>query len=102
MLEWCKKHANDDECDENNYYKDEVKTWDAEFVKDMDEATLYHLLLGADFGSVTELVDLLTTKVANMIKGKKAEEIRQIFKIKNDFAPDQEEEIRNKNLWAFE
>lgn len=97
MLEWCKMHASDKYCDE-----DEVKMWDAEFVKDMDQATLYHLLMAADYVSAFELVELLTRKVANMIKGKKAEEIRQILKIKNDFTPEQEEAIRRKNLWAFE
>ncbi|GMN61582.1 hypothetical protein TIFTF001_030665 [Ficus carica] len=95
MLEWCKKHT--DEVAPS----DELEAWDAEFVKDMDQGFLYHLLLAADYLNGTELVNLLAQKVANMIKGKKAEEIRQIFHIKNDFTPEQEEEIRRKNPWAF-
>ncbi|PON99334.1 S-phase kinase-associated protein [Trema orientale] len=101
VLEWCKKHANNNtNSDKGN---DEVnKWWDKEFVMDLDQNTLYHLLMAADYLSGTELVDLLTEKVASMIRGKKVEEIRETFKIKSDFLPGQEEEIRKKNSWAFE
>jgi S-phase kinase-associated protein 1 len=37
-----------------------------------------------------------------MIKGKTVEEIRTIFHIENDFTPEEEEEIRRENKWAFE
>lgn len=95
MLEWCKKHA------DGTVTSNELKAWDAELVKDMDQAFLYRLLMAADYLSGTELVELLTQKVADMIKGNKAEQIREIFRIKNDFTPEQEEEIRRKNAWAF-
>ncbi len=34
-------------------------------------------------------------------KGKTPEEIRKTFNIKNDFTPEEEEEVR-ENQWAFE
>lgn len=37
-----------------------------------------------------------------MIKGKTPDEIRKIFNIKNDFTPEEEEEVRRENQWAFE
>jgi S-phase kinase-associated protein 1 len=37
-----------------------------------------------------------------MIKGKTSEEIRQTFNIANDFSPEEEEEIRKENQWAFD
>jgi S-phase kinase-associated protein 1 len=37
-----------------------------------------------------------------MIKGKTSEEIRETFNIVNDFSPEEEEEIRRENQWAFE
>ncbi|KAE8795531.1 SKP1-like protein 1B [Hordeum vulgare] len=40
--------------------------------------------------------------VADMIKGKSPEEIRKTFNIKNDFTPDEQEEIRRENQWAIE
>ena len=45
---------------------------------------------------------LCCQKVADMIRGKTAEQIRQEFGIKNDFSPEEEEEIRKENQWAFE
>ena len=38
--------------------------------------------------------------VADMMKGKTPEEIREIFNIKNDFTKE-EDEIRRENQWAF-
>jgi S-phase kinase-associated protein 1 len=37
-----------------------------------------------------------------MIKGKTQEEIRKTFNIKNDFTPEEKEEVRRENQWAFE
>jgi hypothetical protein len=34
--------------------------------------------------------------------GKTPEEIRKTFNIKNDFTPEEEEEVRKENQWAFE
>ena len=35
-------------------------------------------------------------------KGKTPEEIRKTFNIRNDFTPEEEEEVRRENQWAFE
>ncbi|XXG42431.1 hypothetical protein AAC387_Pa01g2715 [Persea americana] len=40
-------------------------------------------------------------RVADMIKGKDPKKIREIFNIKNDFKPEEEEQIREENSWAF-
>ncbi|KAJ8561134.1 hypothetical protein K7X08_027324 [Anisodus acutangulus] len=48
------------------------------------------------------LLDLTCQTVADMIKWKTPEEIRKTFNIKNDFTPEEEEEVRRKNAWAFE
>ena len=48
------------------------------------------------------MLDLTCMTVANMIKGKTPEEIRKTFNIKNDFTPEEEEEVRRENQWAFE
>ncbi|CAN0891993.1 SCF ubiquitin ligase complex protein SKP1b [Linum grandiflorum] len=39
-------------------------------------------------------------KAAHMISQKTTEEMRKIFNIKNDFTPEEEENIRIENLWA--
>ncbi|KAF5202162.1 Skp1-like protein [Thalictrum thalictroides] len=95
VIEYCKKHV------EKQLTEEEVKKWDAEFAQ-VDQATLYDLLLAANYLNIKSLLDLTCQTVADMIKGKTPEEIRKTFKIKNDFTPEEEEEIRRENQWAFE
>jgi len=61
---------------------------------------LFEIILAAHFMEITPLVDLGCKTVANMIKGKSAEEIRKVFNIQNDFTPEEEEQIRRENEWA--
>ena len=43
------------------------------------------------------LLDVTCKTVANMIKGKTPEEIRETFNIKNNFTPSVEEQVRKEN-----
>lgn len=56
----------------------------------------------ANYLNIKNLLDLTCQTVADMIKGKTPEEIRKTFNIKNDFTPEEEEEVRRENQWAFE
>ena len=56
----------------------------------------------ANFLNIKDLLDLTCQTVADMIKGKTPEEIRKTFNIKNNFTPEEEEEVRRENQWAFE
>ncbi|KAF0897456.1 hypothetical protein E2562_037355 [Oryza meyeriana var. granulata] len=80
---------------------EDLKNWDADFVK-VDQATLFDLILAANYLNIKGLLDLTCQTVADMIKGKTPEEIRKTFNIKNDFTAEEEEEIRRENQWAFE
>ncbi|CAO2830667.1 unnamed protein product [Amaranthus hypochondriacus] len=103
VIEYCKKHVDSSKSSENNdrQVDDELKTWDADFVK-VDQATLFDLILAANYLNIKSLLDLTCQTVADMIKGKTPEEIRKTFNIKNDFTPEEEEEVRRENQWAFE
>ncbi|MEW5304029.1 MAG: hypothetical protein WDW38_003175 [Sanguina aurantia] len=81
--------------------EDEVKVWDTEFVR-VDQATLFDLILAANYLNIKGLLDLTCSTVAQMIKGKTPEEIRKTFNIKNDFTPEEEDEVRRENQWAFD
>jgi len=59
-------------------------------------------LQAANYLNIKNLLDLTCQTVADMIKGKTPEEIRKTFNIKNDFTPEEEEEVRRENQWAFE
>ncbi|CAN6242660.1 unnamed protein product, partial [Urochloa humidicola] len=80
---------------------EDLKNWDADFVK-VDQAVLFDLILAANYLNIKGLLDLTCQTVADMIKGKTPEEIRKTFNIKNDFTAEEEEEIRRENQWAFE
>eukprot|EP00253_Pinus_taeda_P009152 PITA_09152 len=56
----------------------------------------------ANYLNIKNLLDLTFQTVADMIKGKTPEEIRKTFNIKDDFTPQEEEEVRLENEWVFE
>ncbi|KAG9131285.1 hypothetical protein Leryth_006151 [Lithospermum erythrorhizon] len=104
VIEYCKKHVEANGPDSTTAATaadDELKAFDADFVK-VDQATLFDLILAANYLNIKSLLDLTCQTVADMIKGKTPEEIRKTFNIKNDFTPEEEEEIRRENQWAFE
>ncbi|XWS55103.1 hypothetical protein CRYUN_Cryun10bG0146500 [Craigia yunnanensis] len=100
VVEYCKKHV-EAAADKEKIPEDELKAWDADFVN-VDQNTLFDLILAANYLNIKNLLDLTCQTVADMIKGKTPEEIRKTFNIKNDFTPEEEEEVRRENQWAFE
>ncbi|KAL3720578.1 hypothetical protein ACJRO7_005401 [Eucalyptus globulus] len=100
VIEYCKKHVESAKPDDRTT-EDDLKAWDAEFVK-VDQATLFDLILAANYLNIKGLLDLTCLTVADMIKGKTPEDIRKSFSIKNDFTPEEEEDVRRENQWAFE
>ncbi|KAI0520364.1 hypothetical protein KFK09_007836 [Dendrobium nobile] len=106
VIEYCKKHvdyvakSSSTGVVVDKSAEEELKSWDSEFVK-VDQATLYDLILAANYLNIKGLLDLTCQTVADMIKGKTPEEIRKTFNIKNDFTPEEEEEVRRENQWAF-
>ncbi|CAL9042681.1 unnamed protein product [Musa banksii] len=101
VIEYCRKHveasaaaASKSSDDGSKPTDEEIKSWDAEFVK-VDQATLFDLILAANYLNIKGLLDLTCQTVADMIKGKTPEEIRKTFNIKNDFTPEEEEEAAN-------
>ncbi|KAE9618499.1 hypothetical protein Lal_00047604 [Lupinus albus] len=74
-----------------------LEAWDANFMKvDMD--TLYDILTAASNLGNEKLLDLACKTVAEKIKGKNPDQIRQTFNIKNDFTPQEEEE--NQKMYS--
>ncbi|KAF6030588.1 SKP1 [Bugula neritina] len=105
VIQWCTYHKDDPpppEDDENKEKRtDDISSWDTEFLK-VDQGTLFELILAANYLDIKGLLDVTCKTVANMIKGKTTEEIRETFNIKNDFTPDEEEQVRKENEWCKE
>ncbi|KAI8927235.1 Skp1 family, dimerization domain-containing protein [Entophlyctis helioformis] len=78
---------------------DDIDEWDKEFIN-VDQGTLFEIILAANYLDMKNLLDLGCKTVANMIKGKTVEEIRKTFNIVNDFTPEEEEQIRKENEWC--
>ncbi|VVB00830.1 unnamed protein product [Arabis nemorensis] len=93
--EYCKKHV-------DGGSEEELKIWDQEFMKNINQSTLFHLILAANYLNIKSLLDLTCQTVADTITGKSPDEIRTILDIKSDFTPGEEEKIRQENQWAFE
>jgi len=105
VITWCQYHKDDPPPPEDDLNKekrtDDIPSWDQEFLK-VDQGTLFELILAANYLDIKGLLDVCCKTVANMIKGKSPEEIRKTFNIKNDFTPQEEEQIRKENEWCEE
>ena len=98
VIEYCKYHS---KADLESLPDDEKTNWDKEFVR-VDDETLFNLILAANYLDIKSLLDLTCKTVADEIKGKTPEEIRLRFNIKNDFTPEEEEEVKRENAWCEE
>jgi len=80
----------------SNVVKDLVDDWDAKFV-DVDQEIMFKLLLAANYMDVKSLLMLMCAKVASLMKGKTPDQIRKTFNIRNDYSPEEEEEVRKEH-----
>ncbi|CAH2036329.1 unnamed protein product [Thlaspi arvense] len=106
VIEYCKKHvvvADDDGGGgSSSSTQEDLKNWDAQFINDLDQSTIFNLILAANFLNIKTLLDFTCQFVADtMIKGKTVEEIRKTFNIENDFTAEEEAQIHHENEWAF-
>eukprot|EP00656_Telonema_subtile_P026527 TRINITY_DN284_c0_g2_i1.p1 TRINITY_DN284_c0_g2~~TRINITY_DN284_c0_g2_i1.p1 ORF type:complete len:165 (+),score=66.48 TRINITY_DN284_c0_g2_i1:128-622(+) len=97
VIEYCTYHTENKEAKE-----DERDAWDKQFAG-VDDDTLFSLILAANYLDIKPLLDLTCKTVADYIKAcKTPQEIRRRFNIKNDFTPEEEEEVRKENAWCEE
>lgn len=104
VITYCKYQVEARETDDQGRVRktaDEIKRFKKDFV-DVEKSVLFELILAANYLNIKDLLEDTCQAVADMIKGKSAEEIRREFNIENDFTPEEEEEIRRENQWAFD
>lgn len=84
----------------SNNLADVVDEWYAKFIdlEKMDD--IIGLVIAANYLDIDPLTELSCAKLASLIKGKTAEEIRKKFGIENDFTPEEEAQIREENKWS--
>ncbi|CAB3410189.1 unnamed protein product [Caenorhabditis bovis] len=103
VLVWCEKHQNDSPSNAKKEadMSDEEKKWEEEFFR-VEQPILFELVSAANYMDVQSLLDASCKAIAQLIKGKTPEEIRQTFNIKNDLTKEEEEQISLENAWCFE
>ena len=102
IIEYCKYHVANPVTEAQKGPNAVIVDWDLSFTKDFDQEMLFELLCAANWLHVGSLVDLIAKTIANMIKGKTPEQIREIFNIENDFTAEEEQKIRDENKWIEE
>ncbi|WMV58008.1 hypothetical protein MTR67_051393 [Solanum verrucosum] len=80
VIEYRKKHSEED------ISKDMLMAFEKAFVK-VHHSILHALILATNFLNDKEILDMMCQEVVDS---------------KNDFTPEEEEEIRKENAWAFE
>ena len=78
-----------------------MDSWDYQFI-DVELDVVFEIILAANYMDIKPLMELASSKVESIIKGKSPEEIRKIFNIQNDFTPEEENQIREENQWCLE
>jgi S-phase kinase-associated protein 1 len=61
---------------------------------------LFELILATNYLNIKALRTVCCKTVANVLKKKTVEQIREIYNIKNDFTHEEEEQIRKENEWC--
>jgi len=85
----------------SNNFSDCVDAWDYQFI-DLEIEIIFEIIFAANYMDIKPLLELASSKIASIIKGKSPEEIRRIFNIQNDFTPEEEAQIREENQWCME
>jgi S-phase kinase-associated protein 1 len=81
---------------------DDIIGWDLDFTANVDQQTLFELILAANYLDIKDLLDLLCKTIAKQLVGKTPQQIKDLFGIKVDFTPEEEEEVRRENDWCEE
>ena len=85
-----------------NKLRDIVEEWDYNFINIDDKDKLFSIHSAACYMDIDPLVSLSSVKIASLLKGTTTEEIREEFNIKNDFTPEEEQQIIEENSWSLE
>ena len=69
--------------------KEVTDEWDVNFINGMDLDSVFDLINAANYMDIAPLLDLACAKIASLMKGKSAAEIRAMFNIECDLTEDE-------------
>ncbi|GJJ06787.1 hypothetical protein Clacol_000983 [Clathrus columnatus] len=106
VLEYCEHHRGDPLPDGEADHKGDnvvrqkntdMSEWDQEYIN-VDQEMIFEIILAANYLDIGPLLDVGCKAVANMIRGKKPDEIRKLFNVVDDFPPEEKEQIKRENV----
>lgn len=102
VLQWSTYHKNDwfllAEDDPAIGARQPLSSWDSEFFN-VDQATLFEIIMAADYLDIKGLMNSACRTVANMIRAKTTEEMRKRLCMRNNFTPSEEEMVKRETKW---
>lgn len=105
VIEYCVHHAEHPEYEEIVYSEEQTQknqnivAWDVEFFDRIGPKDVPYLLTTANYLDCKRLLKASAIYIASKIRGRRPEEIRETFGIKNDFSPEEERRVRKENGW---
>lgn len=72
--------------------------WDISFINGIELEKVFDLINAANYMDIKPLLDLSCAKIASLMKGKTAEEIRAMFNIECDLSPEELREYEEYQL----
>merc|ERR1719183_1730702 len=105
VIEFCKQHPdaplNPTEEQQLEMRVKPLDGWDMEFVR-VPLATLFEMILAANFLDLKPMLDVTCKAVAEMIKGKTPDEIKKVFGVEGDFTDEEKAQVLRDNPWLEE
>ena len=77
---------------------DVTDEWDVNFIGGVDLDSVFDIINAGNYLDIKPLLDLACAKVASIMKGKSAEEIRSIFNLENDLTEDEVKEFEEYQI----
>ncbi|XP_065295103.1 S-phase kinase-associated protein 1-like [Dermacentor albipictus] len=102
VLQWATYHKDDwlvlAEDDAAIGVRQPLSSWDAEFFN-VDQATIFQLIVAADYLDIKGLMNSACRTVASMIRAKTTDEMRKRLCIRNNFTPSDEQLVKRETEW---
>ncbi|CAF1447123.1 unnamed protein product [Adineta ricciae] len=87
IIEWAEHHQDDEIEDEDGQPKAKrvvyLQEWDIKYFK-IDQQMIFEIIMASNYLGMIKLLDMACKTIADMIKDKTPEEVRQTFNIPND------------------
>lgn len=75
--------------------------WERKLAQSLTHGVLFPLVVAANFLNCKPLLNVLCSEIANQIRGKTPQQLREHFNIKNDFTPEEQKQIEEDDRWLL-